>query len=225
MFSQIRQGFILLNNEDYLNIFHEIKNSITLVNGSLQLVAKKHPEVCSFDYWDETISEINFLKNMVTQLSSTRLCSHLNFTQVDISSFMKEISSSISASAWDGFVCEIIVEEHIPSVELDPQPLRQAIINIVKNAYEAMEHHGVANIHVTSADNVLHISITDHGGGLDPALADSIFQPFITTKAGGSGLGLAITRQIIEAHHGSLQCTSRPGDGCTFTISLPLKQS
>ena len=215
----------MLNNEDYLNIFHEIKNSITLVNGSLQLVARKHPEVCGFDYWDETISEINFLKNMVTQLSSTRLCSHLNVIQVDISSFMNEIASSIDASAWDGFTCEIIVEKHVPSVELDPQLLRQGIINLVKNAYEAMEYHGRASIDVTSADNFVHIAITDYGGGLDPALADSIFQPFITTKAGGSGLGLAITRQIIEAHHGTLQCVSRPGDGCTFTISLPLKQS
>lgn len=57
-----KAGITLLNNEDYLNIFHEIKNSITLVNGSLQLVAKKHPEVCEFDYWNEAMSEISFLK-------------------------------------------------------------------------------------------------------------------------------------------------------------------
>ena len=69
------------------------------------------------------------------------------------------------------------------------------------------------------------IAITDHGGGLDPALADTIFQPFITSKTGGSGLGLVITRQIIESHHGTLTCDSRPGDGCTFTIALPLTQN
>ena len=215
----------MLNNEDYLKIIHEIKNSITLVNGSLQLVARKHPEVCGFDYWDEAIAEINFLKNMVTQLSSSRLCDSLNLAMVDISSFMNELSGSVDALAWDHFTCKIDVEKNIPPVELDPLLLRQAVINIVKNAYEAMDNHGTANICVTYADNFLHIAITDHGGGLDTALAESIFQPFITTKTGGSGLGLVITKQIIEAHHGTLQCTSRPGDGCTFTISLPVRQS
>lgn len=215
----------MLNNEDYLNIFHEIKNSITLINGSLQLVSKKHPEVCGFDYWNEAISEVEFLKGMVTQLSSARLCNHLNLALVDISPFMKEISNVIGAFGWDGFLCNIEIQKNIDPVEFDPQLLKQAVVNIVKNASEAMNHQGVANIHVTVVDNFLHIAITDCGGGLNPALADSIFQPFITTKTGGSGLGLAITRQIIESHHGTLQCISRPGDGCTFTISIPVRQN
>ncbi|MBS5420406.1 MAG: ATP-binding protein, partial [Roseburia sp.] len=67
----------MLNSEDYLNIFHEIKNSITLISSSLQLVEKKHPEVSDFAYWAETMSEITSLRNMVTELSSARLCDHL----------------------------------------------------------------------------------------------------------------------------------------------------
>ena len=67
--------------------------------------------------------------------------------------------------------------------------------------------------------------LTDYGGGLDPAFADSIFEPFITSKNGGSGLGLVITKQIVESHHGTIHCDSRPGDGCTFTLTLPLTQS
>lgn len=215
----------MLNNEDYLNIFHEIKNSITLVNSSLQLVAKKHPEVCDFDYWNETMSEINFLKNMVTQLSSARLCEHLNVMQVNMYSFMYQITSAIRALSWDDFNCNVILEEDLPLIELDPQLLKQAIVNIVKNAYEAMDRTGTATIHVFYQDELMHITITDHGGGLDPALADNIFQPFITSKTGGSGLGLVITKQIIECHHGTLDCVSRPGDGCTFTIALPLTQN
>ena len=68
-------------------------------------------------------------------------------------------------------------------------------------------------------------TVTDYGGGLDPAFADSIFEPFITSKNGGSGLGLVITKQIVESHHGTIHCDSRPGDGCTFTLTLPLTQS
>lgn len=215
----------MLNNEDYLNIFHEIKNSITLVNGSLQLVAKKHPEVCDFDYWNEAMSEIDFLKNMVTQLSSARLCNHLNLMQLNIYSFMHQIMSSIRALSWNDFTCDVTLEEDLPLIELDPQLLKQAIVNIIKNAYEAMDCTGTATLHIFYENNLMHIAITDQGGGLDPAIADNIFQPFITSKNGGSGLGLVITKQIIESHHGTLTCDSRLGDGCTFTISLPLRQS
>lgn len=215
----------MLNNEDYLNIFHEIKNSITLVNSSLQLVAKKHPEVCDFDYWNEAMSEISFLKNMVTQLSSARLCEHLNVMQVNIYSFIHQISGAIRALSWDNFTCNIILDEALPLIELDPQLMKQAIVNIVKNAYEAMDCTGTVTLHVFYKNDLMHIAISDYGGGLDPAIADAIFQPFITSKTGGSGLGLVITRQIIDSHHGSLECESRPGDGCTFTISLPLTQS
>lgn len=215
----------MLTNEDYLNIFHEIKNSITLVNGSLQLVAKKHPEVCDFDYWNEAMSEINFLKNMVTQLSSARLCNHLNLMQVNMYSFLQQITNSVRALSWADFNCNLNMDEDLPLVELDPQLLKQAIVNIVKNGYEAMENSGTVTIRVFYKDEFIHIAISDQGGGLDPALEDNIFEPFITSKTGGSGLGLVITRQIIESHHGSLTCDSRPGDGCTFTITLPLKQS
>lgn len=220
-----KAGIEMLNNEDYLNIFHEIKNSITLVNGSLQLVAKKHPEVCSFDYWNEAMTEISFLKNMVTQLSSARLCSHLNIMQINIYSYMRQITNSIRALSWKNFRYNISMDRDLPLVELDPQLLKQAIINIIKNAYEAMNQMEAVDIRVYSADRLIHISISDHGGGLDPAIADNIFQPFITSKTGGSGLGLVITRQIIESHHGTLTCDSRPGDGCTFTITLPIRQN
>ena len=78
---------------------------------------------------------------------------------------------------------------------------------------------------VSSENDVVLIAVTDYGGGLDPAFADSIFEPFITSKNGGSGLGLVITKQIVESHHGTIHCDSRPGDGCTFTLTLPLTQS
>lgn len=215
----------MLNNEDYLNIFHEIKNSITLINGSLQLMEKKHPEVCSFNYWDEAMSEIGFLKNMVVQLSSVRLCNHLQFSQVNIYSFISQISGSIHAFSRTGADCHITMEENLPLVELDPQLIRQAIINIAKNAYEAMGDIGTVEINVFSQNNMIHFAVVDHGGGLDPALADRIFQPFVTSKTGGSGLGLVITRQIAESHGGKLSCDNRPGDGCTFTVSIPIRQN
>lgn len=215
----------LLKNEDYLTIFHEIKNSITLINGSLQLVEKKHPEVSHFEYWEEAMSEIDFLIHMVTQLSSARLCGHLNLMQVNIYSFMDQFSLTMQAFTKNNFSCIITLEENLPLIELDPQLIRQAIINLVKNAYEAMNHTGEVHITVSFRNPDLSIIILDHGGGLDPTIEASIFQPFITSKASGSGIGLSLTKQIVECHHGTLTYESRPGDGCTFTIRLPFTQS
>ena len=139
MLNQINKaGITLLSNEDYLHIFHEIKNSITLINSSLQLVEKKHPEVREFDYWSESMSELCFLKNMVIQLSSARLCNQLNLMQVSIYSFMHQIDTSIRVLSWKNFVCNFQLEENLPLIELDPQLLKQAVINIIKNAFEAM---------------------------------------------------------------------------------------
>lgn len=221
----INKVIFMLTNEDYLNIFHEIKNSISLIGGSLQLISKKHPEVQDFDYWNETMTEVDFLKNIVTQLSSARFCSRLNLMQVNIYVFMKQVCDSIRLISQKGFNCELVMKDSIPLVEIDSQLVKQAIINIIKNSYEAMGGKGTISIKVIFKNQLIHIAITDHGGGLDPALSENIFEPFITSKTGGSGLGLVITKQIIEAHHGSLTCDSRPGDGCTFTITLPLTQN
>ena len=103
--------------------------------------------------------------------------------------------------------------------------MKQSFINLLKNAYEAMNKTGTVKINVFARNNSVQIDVTDYGGGLDPAFADSIFEPFITSKNGGSGLGLVITKQIVDSHHGSIECESRPGDGCTFTIILPITQS
>jgi signal transduction histidine kinase len=190
----------------------------------MQLISKKHPEVSGFDYWDETISEIDFLKNMVCQLSSVRLCSHLNLMEANLYSFMHQVANSIRALSYDDFTCTLDLDDDLPNVEIDPPLLKQAIINLVKNSCEAMEYSGICEIHVFLRDDMVNIAITDKGGGLDPSFASGIFDSFVTSKSGGSGLGLAITKQIAEAHHGSITCDSRPGDGCTFTVIIPPHQ-
>lgn len=215
----------MLTNEDYLNIFHEIKNSITLIGSSLQLVEKKHPEVTDFTYWAETMTEISSLRNMVTELSSVRLCNHLNLRPINLHIFMDELHDSVMALSMYNFNCTISVENDVPQIEFDPQLIKQALINLIKNAYEAMDKTGTVAIAVSRCDSFVKITVTDKGGGLDPAFADSIFEPFITSKNGGSGLGLSITKQIAESHHGSICCDSRPGDGCTFTLTLPINQN
>ncbi len=224
----------MLNNDDYLKIFHEIKNSITLIGSSLQLLEKKHPEVKDFEYWSEAMNDIQFLKNMVTELSASRIDEKLHITPVSLEKFLGELEDSLRSLSWKHFYCKFSIESDLPSVEFDSSRMKQAIINLLKNAYEAMlanpanpdsSEIGTVNVHVFQKNQQLYINVIDCGGGLDPSCSENLFQSTTTTKEYGSGLGLLITRQIIEAHHGTLSYESRPGDGCTFTIQLPFKQN
>ena len=83
--------------EDYAKIFHEIKNYITCISSSLQLIEKTHPEVTDYPYWKDTISDVWALKKMVIEISSARLCSQLNTEMISLNSFFAELKNSYTA--------------------------------------------------------------------------------------------------------------------------------
>ena len=106
----------MLNNEDFLNIFHEIKNSISLISSSLQLIEKRHPDIIEYHYWPETMAEVMALRNMVTELSAARLCSHVSFHPVNLYDYMPEVKLSIAALADANFSCTLYLEPDLPIV-------------------------------------------------------------------------------------------------------------
>ena len=216
----------MLTTLDYMNIFHETKNSITLINSSLQLIAKNHPEVTGYEFWDETVQELSYLKELIAELSQSRVGYPLTLCPVDIYAFTSEILDSIrSLSENQNFSCKTNIEENLPSVFIDSLRIKQALINLLKNAYEAMDRTGTVQLNIYRKDDFLQMDIIDFGGGIPDNIKDTLFDIFATSKEYGTGLGLPITRQIIEEHSGKLLYESRPGDGCTFSILLPLNPS
>ena len=112
--------------------------------------------------------------------------------------------------------------DDLPEIMVDGDQIRQVAINLILNAGAAMEDGGILTVSTHREDDDVVMSFADSGSGIDEADLERIFEPFYTTKDRGTGLGLAITRQIIEQHHGSIQMTSRPNQGTTVTIHLPL---
>lgn len=110
----------------------------------------------------------------------------------------------------------------LPVISADRERLKQVLLNLCKNAVEAMPQGGTLSVSVTHVDSSLQLDISDTGVGIPDGV--DIFEPFVTTKAQGTGLGLTITRQILAAHHGSLTCQSTPGQGTRFTLTLPIAQ-
>jgi two-component system NtrC family sensor kinase len=114
------------------------------------------------------------------------------------------------------------VDDDAPSVPIDESLLRQALLNIIRNAREAMAEGGAIGVSVKrSLAGGVEIVIDDEGPGIPDELRANIFDPFFTTKQRGTGLGLAVTREIVEAHRGTIRCEPRKPHGTRFVIELP----
>ncbi|MCH2081683.1 MAG: ATP-binding protein [Saprospiraceae bacterium] len=116
-----------------------------------------------------------------------------------------------------------IFKEKAHLAQLDPDLMEQVLINLLKNAVEAMNNTVDPTIQISvlkNIDSILEIQISDNGPGISPKLLDKIFIPFFTTKSEGSGIGLSLSRQIIQMHKGTLHVHSEQGLGTVFTIRL-----
>jgi len=115
----------------------------------------------------------------------------------------------------------------LPAVLADAKQLRQALLNLIRNACEAMEAQGGGEIwlQIQAADDQAVVRLRDSGSGISPEAQPHIFEPFFSTKKEGTGLGLALTRSIVEAHGGRIACSSQPGGGTEFVLHLPLATS
>lgn len=115
-----------------------------------------------------------------------------------------------------------ITPEHL-TVNADEELLSQVLINLIKNAIQALEGNPAGTIRLTARQTErIFIEVADNGQGIPGELLEDIFVPFFTTKTSGSGIGLSLSRQIIRLHGGDLTATSIPGQETCFSISLPL---
>ncbi|MCI8634657.1 MAG: ATP-binding protein [Eubacterium sp.] len=211
-----------MTNADYQQIFHEIKNYITFINSSLQLVEKMHPEIREYPYWHNSMQELDSLKRMLLELNSARLNTELCLESISLDTFLADLVNSCTAAFHsEEFQIKTDISSQLPKLSADPERLKRALSNLIKNAYEAMSGKGTVLMSASLEQDYIRLDITDFGGGIPEDYLPELFTPFKTTKQGGTGLGLLIARQIIETHKGHILVDSRPKDGCTFSVCLP----
>ena len=108
-----------------------------------------------------------------------------------------------------------------PEVRLDPSQIKQALVNLVKNAMQAMTRTGTLTLATGASPDFVWIEISDTGSGIPADQLNRLFQPFNTTKDRGTGLGLMVVQRIIRDHGGRIDFESRVGKGTRFTLWLP----
>lgn len=140
-------------------------------------------------------------------------------SRVDVPDLIDEVQSVMPAPP------EITVTRSdasdLPRVGADRDQLRQVLLNLLSNAYEAMSDGGEVTITTAAADGTVRVSVGDTGMGMDEETRTQLFEPFFTRKTKGIGLGLSVVKRIVDAHHGRILVESEPDNGTTFTIELP----
>jgi signal transduction histidine kinase len=141
---------------------------------------------------------------------------------VDVPDLIAEVEGVIPPPP--GVTVDHDLAAHCPPALADRDQLRQVLLNLLTNAYEAMPEGGAITVSVREANGRLEIKVVDSGSGMDDTVAARVFEPFYTQKARGIGLGLAVTKRIVDSHGGSIAVDSTPGAGSTFTIELPVAE-
>ena len=205
---------------------HDIKNPLTLMSSSLQLMEKRDPTLAELPYWDSVKADLKDVFSLLDQLRNFNYGDQLTLLPTDLTTLLMELRASFEAYAREKDLrLTITLEENChPYVDqwlCDPVKLKEALINLLKNAIEAAEENGLVSIVCSFSSSQLSIAITNTGNTLKIAELEKMGTPFYTTKPGGTGLGLPTVHKIIAAHKGQLTIDSYD-DKTTFTVSLPL---
>src|SRR5579875_407843 len=124
-----------------------------------------------------------------------------------------------------GVTTRLLLHPDLPTVMVDKVQIQQVLLNLIRNALEAMDakEERMLTVEAKVTDGMMTVTVTDTGPGLSPEVAQNLFQPFVTTKVRGMGVGLSICRSIIEAHGGRIWASPREGGGTSFVFALPLE--
>lgn len=226
-FDQVKE-----ENELFLSKFtHELRNPLTLVKSTIQLIESQHPEVVEYKYWKQIMSDIDDTVTLLNELSLYNHCSQLIPSDTDLAVLITNCIENMNPYAASKDVSiELSLDENAPiyhSYSCDKIKIKQAVTNLLKNAIEAAVEHSVIRMNLSVitltevSEQYITLSITNSGGPIAPEYMEHIFEPFVTTKANGSGLGLAICQKIASLHQGSLS-VSQTDDEVTFSLQLPL---
>ncbi|WP_248926865.1 ATP-binding protein [Paenibacillus hamazuiensis] len=214
---------LLTVGEMAASITHEVRNPMTAVRGFIQLLKQQKNDPAAERYFDIIIEELdranqiigNFLVLAKTSTSDGQ-SGHLNEILLNIQPMIHALSNL------KGIHTVYKLDESVSPVRININEIKQVIINLTRNAVEAMDKNGTLTIETYNAGDCAKLIVSDTGCGIPRDKLDRLFQSFFTTKTDGTGLGLTICKTIVEKYDGNITVESEEGKGTTFTVTFPV---
>ena len=205
-------------------VAHEVRNPLGGIAGFASLLKRDLPEDHAGQRLaDNIIKGVENLNDSVTRLLAYAREINLSPRDVELDNFLAEIVTYFRADinhSSGKFRIETRLSPKDLRWRLDPEQFRQAVVNLLHNAVQAMPEGGAIELAATG-DEMLRVDVTDEGEGIGDELMERIFTPFFTTKQGGTGLGLATVKKIVDAHRGKIEVESMAGRGTKFKLFFP----
>jgi len=222
------------NAELLRNLAHEIRNPLGGLRGAAQLLEHELPSPSLREYTQVIIKEADRLQSLMDRL----LIPHRapKYQPTNIHEVLERVRSLLLAESPKTILIKRDYDLSLPELIGDREKLIQAVLNIARNAVQAMQAHHTPNSQITFKTRAerqvtlarkryrvaIKLEIIDNGPGIPAKIRDRIFYPLVSGSEGGTGLGLTLAQTFITQHHGMIECESSPGNTC-FTILLPIE--
>lgn len=212
------------------HVTHEIRNPLSSIGLNLELLEEEVATSGNREASQLVVAiraEVERLSRIAEQYLSIARRPKPTLERERVEDLVHELLTFVRPELERGNVTSHVnVDADLPDALVDESLFRQALLNLVRNAREAMSKGGELVINLrTASDGGIDLTIEDSGSGVPEEMRASIFDPFFTTKQRGTGLGLAVTRDIIEAHRGTIRCEGRDEGGTRFCVHLPKAES
>jgi PAS domain S-box-containing protein len=211
-------------------VAHEIKNPLGSISIHLQLMQKTFakngkPDPLIDKYFGIVNEEVDRLNRIVVDFLFAVRPMNLELREENINPLITELAEFIGAELEQSRILLLLeLDEKLPPVLIDLRLMKQALLNLIKNAQSAMPNGGLLTIATIGTDSGVRISVCDTGIGISEENLKKIFEPYFTTRDNGTGLGLTLVFKIIREHQGEITVESREGEGTDFEIILPVYQ-
>jgi signal transduction histidine kinase len=202
------------------SISHEVRNPMTTVKGFLQLLRHKQ-EAKDQQYFDLMIEEIERANSILTEFLSISKTKSTEFELRNLNEIISLTLPLIQADAQNQDLLLSVELNDVPDLQLNFQEIRQLLLNLVRNGFEAMTSGGTLRIRTSVNNNEVDLAISDEGDGIEQTILEQLGIPFFTTKEQGVGLGLAVCYGIVSRHNGRISIETSPV-GSTFHVYFKL---
>jgi two-component system sensor histidine kinase HydH len=209
-------------------VAHEVRNPLAGIRSTIQLWQRLPETAHTPESLEAIVAAVDRLNAIVGRLLYFSRADNAERQPVNLNNVLNENLDLLAAQAKNqGIVLERDLAMDLPPVAGSANALRQVVLNLLTNAFQAMPHGGClrCSSRFRSQERLVEVRVTDTGSGIPHEVRAHLFEPFVTTRPDGTGLGLALCREIVQSHGGRIELEATGSSGTTFLVLLPAQEA